>query len=153
MAEFLHFYDSNLIEFGIVPRGGLFFPAGDGKHAPIDPRDIAAVAVKALTTPGHEEKIYELTGPELLSYAEVVRKTSAVTGKLLQYVDVPEATWLQEMLSSGAPQPVVESLLAYFARGVKAGRMNYQTSTVAELLGRPGRTIDEWVRDHIAELG
>lgn len=69
------FFNSNLIHsLGIVPRGGLFLPAGDGKDKPIDPRDIAAVAVKALTTPGHEGKVYELTGPELLSYAEVVQK-------------------------------------------------------------------------------
>lgn len=145
------FFDSNLIEFGIMPRGGLFFPAGNGKDAPIDPRDIAAVAVKILTTPGHEGKIYELTGPELLSFAEVVQKTAAVTGKPLKFVDVPEAAWHQEMLSAGAPRPVVESLLAYFAGGVKAGRM-HMTSTVPELLGRPARTIEQWAKDHIAEL-
>ena len=146
-----HFFDSNLIEFGIMPRGGLFFPAGNGKDAPIDPRDIAAVAVKVLTTPGHEGKVYELTGPELLSFAEVVQKIAAVTGKPLKYVDVPEATWRQEMLSAGAPPPVVESLFAYFVGGVKAGRIR-MTSTVAELLGRPARTIEQWAKDHIAEL-
>ena len=67
-------------------------PAGDGKDTPIDPRDIAAVAVKVLTTPGHEGKIYELTGPELLSHAEMVEKIAAATGRPLKYVDVPEAT-------------------------------------------------------------
>ena len=146
-----HFFDSNLIEFGIVPRGGLFFPAGNGKDAPIDPHDIAAVAVKVLTTPGHEGKIYELTGPELLSFAEVVQKVAAVTGKPLKFVDVPEATWREEMLGAGAPPPVVESLLAYFVGGVKAGRIRV-TSTVSELLGRPARTLDQWAKDHIATL-
>lgn len=47
----------------VKEQGALILPAGDGKDAPIDPRDIAAVAVKVLTTPGHEGKIYELTGP------------------------------------------------------------------------------------------
>ena len=146
-----HFFDSNLIEFGIMPRGGLFFPAGDGKDAPIDPRDIAAVAVKVLTTPGHEGKIYELTGPELLSFAEVVQKIAAITGKPLKFVDVPEAAWQEEMLKVGAPPPVVESLLAYFAGGVKAGRI-HMTTTVSELLGRPARTLDQWAKDHVAAL-
>lgn len=96
------------------------------------------MAVKALTTPGHEGKIkiYELTGPELLSYAEVVQKVAAGTGKPLRFVDVPEATWRQEMLSAGAALPVVESLLAYFGRGVS----------------RPARTFDEWLRDNAAAL-
>lgn len=146
-----HFFNSNLIEFGIMPRGGLFFPAGNGKDAPIDPRDIAAVAVKVLTTPGHEGKIYELTGPELLSFAEVVQKIVTITGKPLKFVDVPEATWQEEMLKVGAPPPVVESLLAYFAGGVKAGRI-HMTSTVNELLGRPALTLDQWAKDHLATL-
>lgn len=107
-------------------------------------------AVKVLTTRGHEGKIYELTGPELLSYAEVVQKVSAMIGKPLQFVDVPEAAWRQEMVNAGFPPPMVDTLLIYFA-SVKAGRW-YVTSTVAELLGRPARTFDEWARAHVAEL-
>lgn len=61
-------FASNVKNFwGIRQRGGLFLPTGNGKDPQIDPRDIAAVAVKVLTTSGHEGKIYELTGPELLS--------------------------------------------------------------------------------------
>jgi uncharacterized protein YbjT (DUF2867 family) len=144
-------FASNVLNFWrIKDRGGLFLPTGTGKDAPIDPRDIAAVAVKVLTTPGHEGKVYELTGPELLSYAEVVQRISVVTGKPFKFVDVPEAVWRQEMLSAGFPPPMVDSLLIYFS-SVKAGRW-YATPTVAEVLGRPARTFDEWVRDHVAEL-
>ncbi len=146
------FFNSNVIEFGIMPRGGLFFPVGNGKEAPIDPRDIAAVAVKALTTPGHEGKIYELTGPEILSFSEMVQVIATVTGKPLKFVDMPEATFRQEMLAAGAPPPVVESLLCYFTEGIKAGETNRLTPTVAELLGRPARTIEQWAQDHIAAL-
>lgn len=136
--------------WGIMARGGLFLPSGDGKDVHIDPRDIGAVAVEVLTGTGHEGKIYDLTGPQLLSYAEVVQKVAAATGRPLRFVDVPEATWRQELLGAGAPPPVVDSFARYFA-GVKAGRM-YVTSTVTELLGRPARTFDDWVKDHINEL-
>jgi len=50
-----------------------------------------AVAVKTLTEPGHHGKIYELTGPALLSFQEMIDKLSAFTGVSLVYVDVPEA--------------------------------------------------------------
>jgi uncharacterized protein YbjT (DUF2867 family) len=144
-------FASNVINFwGIKQRGGLFLPTGNGKDPQIDPRDIAAVAVKVLTTPGHEEKIYELTGPELLSYAEVVQKIAAVTGKPLKFVDVPVAAWSQEMLGAGFPPPMVDTLLVYFA-SVKAGRW-YVTSTVPDLLGRPARTFDQWAKDHATVL-
>ena len=146
------FFASNFVgDFAIMRQGGLFLPTGDGKDAPIDPRDVAAVAVKVLTTAGHEGKIYSPTGPELLSYAEVVQKVAAVTGKPLKFVDVPEAKWREDMLSAGAPLPVVESLLAYFTRGIKAGRIQVR-ATVPSLLGRPARTLEQWAKDHIAEL-
>lgn len=144
-------FASNVINFwGITQRGGLFLPTGNGKDPQIDPRDIAAVAVTVLTTPGHEEKIYELTGPELLSYAEVVQKIADVTGKPLKFVNVPEAAWRQEILRAGFPPPMVDTLLIYFA-SVKAGRW-YATSTVTELLGRPARTFEQWAKDHAAAL-
>jgi len=144
------FYSNVITAWGIIPRGGLLLPAGDGKDQLIDPRDIAAVAVKVLTTPGHEEKTYELTGPELLNYAEVVQIIATVTGKPLKYVDVPEAVWRQEMLSAGAPPFVVASMLSYFA-GVRAGRLHI-TSTVPELLGRPAHSYEQWAKDHIEAL-
>ncbi len=83
--------------------------------------------------------------------ADVVQKIVTITGKPLKFVDVPEATWQEEMLKVGAPPPVVESLLAYFAGGVKAGRI-HMTSTVNELLGRPALTLDQWAKDHLATL-
>jgi uncharacterized protein YbjT (DUF2867 family) len=145
------FFSSNLInKLGIMPRGGLFLPTGDGKEAPIDLRDIAAVAVKVLTTPGHEGKIYELTGPELLSFSVVVQKVAAVTGRPLRFVDVPEEAWRKEMLDAGAPLSVVESVGGYFA-GVRAGRLPV-TSTVADLLGRPARTFEQWAKANVEAL-
>ncbi len=142
---------SNIIKFwGIMQQGGIFLPAGNGRDVHIDPRDIAAVAVKALTTSGHEGKIYTLTGPEILSYAEVVQKVSSATGKSLKYVDVPKDEWRNQMLGGGVPPVFVDTLLAHFA-AVRDGKWNL-TSTVSDLLGRPAHTFDEWINDHVAEL-
>lgn len=145
------FFASNVLMFGVKERGALFLPAGDGKDTPTDPRDIAAVAVKALTTPGHEGKIYELTGPEFLSYAEMMQKMAAAIGKPLKYVDVPEATAREGMLATGLPPAQADSLMSYFA-GVKAGKIYPPTPTVADVLGRPARTFDEWLHDNAAAL-
>jgi len=72
-------------------QGAVYAPLGEGKSPPIDPRDIAAVAVAALTKPGHEGKAYDLTGPEALTMAEQVKAISHAIGKPLAFVDVPEA--------------------------------------------------------------
>lgn len=140
-------FASNMLMWQVRERGALFLPVGDGKDTPTDPRDIAAVAVKALTTPGHEGKVYELTGPELMSYAEMVQKMAAVIGRPLKFVDVPEAMAREGMLADGLPLALADSLLSYFA-GVRAGKIYPPISTVADLLGRPAHTFDDWLRDN-----
>ena len=68
----------------------MYLPCGDGKEATIDPRDIAAAAVAVLTSDEHEGKIYELTGPELIGFAEVADQMSRVTDVSIKYIDVTE---------------------------------------------------------------
>lgn len=134
----------------IKEQGTLFESTGDSKMTLIDPRDIAAVTVKVLTTPGHEGKIYELTASEALSGAEIAQKIAAAIGKPVKFVDAPADIARKALLKSGFPELVADMVLQYFAT-VKEGRW-YVTSTVADLLGRPARTFDEWLNDHVAEL-
>jgi uncharacterized protein YbjT (DUF2867 family) len=144
------FFASNLLGMEVMAKGGIFLPSGDGKDALVDPFDIAAVAVKALTEPGHDGKIYELTGPELLSFQEMADKLSAFTGTPLVYVDVPQAAALEGMLNAGMPPKQAEAVVVYFGE-VKAGRMVVQPA-VAEVLGRPGRSFEDWMRNNAAAL-
>jgi uncharacterized protein YbjT (DUF2867 family) len=145
-----YFASNTLIPLFFDPRQGSALPAGAGKEAPIDPRDIAAVAVKALTTPGHESQTYVITGPELLGQAEMMAKASVALGKPLTYVDVSPDEARERMLAFGFPPPFADSVLGHFA-AVRAGRV-YLTSTVANLLGRPPRSFDDWLRDNAAAL-
>jgi uncharacterized protein YbjT (DUF2867 family) len=133
----------------IKAQGAVFSPAGEGKMTPIDPRDIAAVAVKALTTPGHEGKAYPLTGPEALSTAEQVAKIAAAIDRPLRFVDVPPAAAREGMLKAGMPALLADALLEFMALA-RAGHGATITTTVADVLGRPARTFDAWLRDHVA---
>ena len=74
---------------------------------------------------GHDGKTYGLTGPELLSFGEMMQKMSAVIGKPLQHVDVPVATARDGMIGAGYPPEHSDGLLVYFA-AVKAGKMFVQ---------------------------
>lgn len=80
-----------------------------------------------------------LTGPALLSYAEVAQKVALATGKAFRFVDVPEALWEQQMLDADAPAALVASFLAYFSGG-KAGRM-YLNSAASDVLRHPPRSF------------
>ena len=67
-------------------------PVGGGRTSFIDVRDIAAVAVAALTDPWHIGEAFVLTGPEALSHTEVARNLSEVTGRRCVFEDVTDET-------------------------------------------------------------
>lgn len=138
------FFMSNMMMWGVKETGMLALPVGEGKDAPIDPRDISEVAAKVLSSMGHENKIYELTGPELISQKEMLQKVSAAIGKSLNFVDVDPEIWLKHALDIGFPRPVADSMLKYFAM-VKSGELSFVRQTVPSLLSRSAYTFDQWL--------
>ncbi len=143
-------FSSNALNWAgtIKAQGMVFHVTGNGKTTPIDPRDIAAVAVAALTTPGHAGKIYALTGPEALTNAEMVGKISKAISKPIQCIDAPEAAARSGMLAEGMPHVVVEAVLELMGL-IKNGYGAETTTVVEEVTGRKPRTFDAWLNDHV----
>lgn len=133
----------------IKQSGKLFAPAGDAKVALIDPRDVAAVAAAALIEEGHEGQIYVLSGPEAVTFTEVAKTLSAVTGRTIEFVDVPEDGARQGMLGSGLPDWLVENLITLWGF-IRDGRASKVTDAVRQITGREPRTFADFVRDNAA---
>ncbi|HWL86443.1 MAG TPA: NAD(P)H-binding protein [Polyangiaceae bacterium] len=133
----------------INTKDAAFAATGDGKVAVIDPRDLAAVAVTALTQPGHEGKSYELTGPEALSLGEQVVRIGAAVGRSLRFADIPAAAARDAMLQTGMPAPLVERMLEVMA-AIKAGGAATVSPDVPRVLGRAARTFSDWARENAA---
>jgi len=96
----------------IKEQDTIYSSMGDGKIAMIDARDIAMVAVKALTESGHEGKTYRLTGPEPISYHDIVHELSAIVGRTIRYVSLTPEIHLQEMLKTGMPDWLADDLVS-----------------------------------------
>ncbi|HEX8393386.1 MAG TPA: SDR family oxidoreductase [Longimicrobium sp.] len=133
----------------IRTQGAFYQPTGEGRWAAIDPADIAAVAVRALTEDGHEGQAYAITGPESLSAAEYAQRLSAAIGKPVNFVDVPPEAARGAMLESGMPAGYVDALLDLLA-AMKAGHMDGVANGVEQVTGRPARTFDDWARRNAA---
>ncbi|PXW98855.1 SDR family oxidoreductase [Mycolicibacterium moriokaense] len=147
------FFASNLQTMFLraTPTGAaVYVPAGGGREAPIDPTDIAATGVAVLTSGGHEGKVYDLTGPHLLTYAEMTDGLSAATGVDVEYVDVTEAEARAKFLADGYPPEYGEFVLRHYA-GVRAGEM-IVTGAVADVLGRPAQTFEGYIRRNTGAL-
>lgn len=117
--------------------------------APIDERDIAAVAVRALCEDEHAGAEYVLTGPQSLSQFEQVSTIGSVIGRSLHIEEITPDEARRELLRIG-PLPAVNMLLQAWAAAI--GQPAYVTSTVAEVIGTPARTFLQWATDHAAEF-
>ena len=73
----------------IQEKSAFFAAAGDARISAVDVRDLADVAVAALTTSQHDNKIYALTGPDALTFAEMAHQLSRAIGRTITFVDVP----------------------------------------------------------------
>jgi uncharacterized protein YbjT (DUF2867 family) len=131
----------------IKTDGAFYLPTKDSKNSVIDVRDIAAVAVKALTTSDHENKAYELTGPEALSHEQIAQKLSAASGAQIKYVDISETAYKESSLAAGIPEFYVNVLLNLY-RFYVAGEAKKLSKDVERVLGRKPRSFDEFARDH-----
>lgn len=133
----------------IVGKGMIFLPMEDARIASIDVGDIAEVAVLTLTSPGHEGKIYPLTGPEALTMAEVAQKLSRVTGKAIRYVNVAPEDAKTAQRAAGLPDYMVDALAELFAERRK-GKESKVWPVVPALLGRPATSFDDFLARHAA---
>ena len=112
----------------------------------VDTRDVAAVAAAALTSPGHEGKTYDVTGPESISYEDVATKLSAALGRKITYIDAPDDAVRGALSGFGMPQWLVGALVDLYQDYRRSGTDGYAaqvTDTVQQLTGHPPRTLDQ----------
>ena len=140
-ASNARFWWADQIRNGDVVR----WPYGAAETAPIDERDIAAVAARALDQDSPPGGDYVLTGPESLSQAEQVSIIGAAIGRLIRFEELSPEEFRREMAGRW-PRPVVDMLLAAWRATI--GRPAFVTSTVADVVGSPPRTFRHWVSDH-----
>jgi uncharacterized protein YbjT (DUF2867 family) len=137
----------NFINYFPPRDGAIYLPWGNGKASLVDTRDVAAVAAEALTRDGHERKTYALTGPAALGIAEVASILSAVAGREINYVDVPESAARDGMLQAGLPQWQVEGIMELHAIN-KQNRWATVTNDLEKVTGKPAITFAQFARDH-----
>lgn len=128
-----------------VLSGTIALPAGDVTEPFVDVEDIADVATAALTQDGHAGKVYELTGPRLLTFAEAAAEISAAAGREVGYVSVTPEEFAAGAIAAGVPEEEAEGLNALFAE-VLDGRNEHLADGVRQALGRPARDFTEYAR-------
>lgn len=130
----------------IASEGMIYMPLKDGKQGMVDIRDVAEAAANILTTEGHENQTYVLTGPAAISFDDVASGLSKALNKEVQYVNVPLEAALEAMLAMGLSEWLAEAFVEYFVNYSKGGG-DFTSNDVEKLTGHPARSYETFARD------
>ena len=130
-------------------HGDTFMALADGRTGWIDCRDIGAVAAQVLVEEGHADKVYNLTGPEVLSFNDIQRIMETEAGRPVAFVRLPEAA-LRQMFAHETEE-CVEARLGCL-RKLSGDYIAYVTDGVQALLGRPPIPFTQFCRDYARQL-
>ncbi|GLZ41130.1 NAD(P)H-binding protein [Actinokineospora sp. NBRC 105648] len=140
-------YASNALAWAASVRTGtpVLNLTGSGQQGVVDPRDVAAAAVVALTRT--DLGVVTLTGPELLDLPAVVRELAAQIGRPIGLTDAPAAAVADRMRAAGRDPETVAAIVAAYEH-IRAGGNALLSDDLPQILGRPARHFREWARDN-----
>lgn len=144
-----HWYMQNLLGSApsIATTGAFSGNGGDGKFPAVDTRDIAAVAAHLLTHPGREGKIYDLTGPVPISYADMAAELARVLGRPVRYINLETDAMRSALIRDGVPEWLAADLV-HLNEIFGAGRATTVSNAIAEITGRAARTFKQFAVDY-----
>lgn len=130
----------------MVLNGQITLPASNTPEPFVDADDIADVAFAALTENNHNREIYEVTGPRLMTMADIASDLSKAVGRQITYIDIPHDAFMAEISNSGAPKDVAW-MLDYLFSTVLDGRNAHLTDGVQRALGRAPKDFADYAHE------
>lgn len=141
------FLMQNFINYDLqsVKNGVLYFPSGTGKAAYVDVQDVATASTQVLTNPeSHVGKVYNLTGTEALSHAQMAQIFTTVLGRTFQHIDPSVEEFQQTLKGYGVPDFVYE-FMAMLYTTVKEGQWTKVTQDIQTITGQSPRSFAAFV--------
>ena len=165
MLRDAHYADAMILMAGpgVMQTGKWFSNSGDGYEAMVWREDCVDCAVAVLTGPGHEGQIYNITGPDRQSFAEVTSLMAEITGVPLDYVPLDDAAQYAMFDAMGIPRRPVDDQevngipwnsddMVSFGRAIREGFLDICTQDVERLTGRPARSVRQMIEENVEML-
>ncbi len=144
-----------------VASGRWAMSTGNGCMAFVSKQDCVASAAAVLTTDGHEGAVYEITGPQLHTFADAAALAAEISGRPVKYVDVSHEERLAQFDALGFPREYVEGMvnaddtgvwgseeMVSYERAVRLGYFSICSHHVEMLTGRPAKSLREVLLEH-----
>lgn len=165
MLRDAHYADAMIVMAGpgVMAAREWISNAGDGVEAMVWREDCALCAAAVLQGTGHEGKTYDITGPDMQSFAEVTAIMADVTGVPLTYRAISDADQYAMFDAMGIPRRPVDDQavggipwnsddMVTFGQAIREGHLAVISQDVAHLLGRPARSVRAMIEAHAEML-
>jgi uncharacterized protein YbjT (DUF2867 family) len=145
------FYQNFSESFFLDPilSGRFALPVGSVAEPFVDVNDIADVAIAALTDPIHSRQLYEITGPNALTFAEAIGEIARTTGRDIRFIPISAEDYRADLVREGVPDDYIELVLYLFSI-VLDGRNRSPSDGVQRAIGRSPREFSDYVRQTAA---
>ena len=124
----------------IVREGKLVTSTPEARVAYVTRKDCAAAAAAVLTTPGHENRAYNITGPDAVGPRELVALASEISGKRIELVALDETAYRKYLLETGTPEAAIDGALS-FAAELNSPYLREASTAVKDLTGRAATSV------------
>ena len=140
---------SESIFLGPIQAGHVALPRADALEPFTDADDISEVVVKALLTNEHSGKIYNLTGPRLLTFPQVIDEISKTIGRHIEFQSLSLEENVMMLRDYQLPEDQIW-LINYLFTEVLDGRNASVTNDIEKVLGRKAKDISDYVKETAA---
>lgn len=134
------FMGDNVLETGTV-----FLPAANGKAAFASRKDMAEAGAILLTTNGHENRTYEISGVDSLSFHDIAGILSELSGKSIQYVSPSPEQYADQLRSYGVPNQMIQGA-SNLCVGIAQAEFDFPSNDLQNILGRKTETVREFLK-------
>ena len=130
----------------VLETGTIFLPAGEGKAAYATRLDMAEAGAQVLAGEGHENKTYEISNTESVSYGEIASVLSELSGKEIQYISPSQEDFKAELAKLGVPEMYI-GVNAGFAEAIRQGEFDFPSTDLEKLLGRKPTSLKAFLKE------
>jgi len=165
MLRDAHYADAMIIMAGPGMMASRSWPHnwGDGREAMVWRDDCVASAVAVLTGTGHENQIYNITGPELQTCAELAALVSEITSIEITPMPLSDEQQYGMFDAMGIPRRPVDDQevggipwnsddMVTFGQAIREGFLELCTDDVARLTGHGARSVQQMIEENVEML-
>ena len=132
-----------------APEHGVRIPEGRGKFAAASRDDLAEAHAVILTEPGHENKIYSLTGDPAVTFSDVANTLSEILGKKVPFKPISGQEFIDLKIAEGIPDFVAKFALGW-VQGMNDGEWDSRGHDLEKLIGHKPQAVAEFLREEYA---